>query len=314
MHIEYAILTHPLPDRFVEWYPYVKPEVMLPDSAHWLDSMQRVLADRLPGWTHHFSTARDSDRDAYVGVAWLGLTTATPELGHFGWFLVEEAYRGGGAGREVLNRAMAFFDERNVEAAMLPTRLSTVHARGMYSRRGFVDLIAEKETGKCWMIRGPEGHFERYFITDGPVSIGPMMEKDWLAFDYLLNHERMASRLHPVGLTGERRVISLTRASEWGEGVREIAIRRGERMCGFAIMKDSGDGVAADLYAPDESLAAEAVRYLKRECGERLAITTASQDEMKGRILWANALRQTRSFREKPFGKGAEEEFIVWRP
>jgi len=314
MNIEYAILSNPLPEQFVEWYPYAKPALMLPDSAHWLDSMQRMIHDDLPGWVHHFSTARDADRDAYVGVAWLGLTTATPELGHFGWFLVEEAYRGTGVGRETLNRALAFFDERKVEMVMLPTLMSTVHARGMYSRRGFVDLIAQKEDGRCWMIRGPEGHFEEYFITDGPVAIEPMEEKDWLAFDYLLNHERAISRLYPVGLTGERRVISLTRVADWGEGVREIAIRRGERMCGFIVMRETGGGVAAGFYTPDESLAAEAVQYLKRECRERLAVTAASRDEMKGRVLQANGMRQVESFGEKPFGKENEEEFTVWRP
>ncbi|NOZ22592.1 MAG: GNAT family N-acetyltransferase [Planctomycetes bacterium] len=314
MHIDYAILTHPLPERFVEWYPYAKPSVMLPDSAHWLDSMQRVINDDLPGWVHHFSTARDADTDAYVGVAWLGLSPVTPELGHFGWFLVEEAYRGTGIGREVLNRALAFFDERNVEVVMLPTLLSTVHARGMYGRRGFVDLIAQQKDGRCWMIRGPESHFERHFITDGPISIGPMGEKDWLAFDYLLNHERLVSRLYPVGLTGERRVISLTRASEWEHGAREIAIRRGERMCGFIVVKESGGRVEADFYAPDESLAREAVRYMKQEYGERLTVTTALRDERKGRVLRANGMRQVKSFREKPFGREAEEGFAVWRP
>lgn len=313
MKIEYSILAHPLPPKFAEWYPYAKPSLMLPGSAHWLDSMQRVIADEMPGLVHHFSTARDADKDAYVGVAWLCLSPATPELGHFGWFLVEEAYRGTGVGRETLDRSLRFFEEQGVEVSLLPTRLSTVHARGMYGRRGFTDLIAERESGKCWMIRGPAGHFESYFTTSGPITVGPMEYADWIAFDYLLNHQRLVSRLYPVGLTGERRAISFTRKAEWPLPVQEIAIRRGRRMCGCIVVAERDGEAQADFYTPDAELAEEAVRYLKPRCGERLRVAAASRDEIKTQALRRGGMRPERTFREKPFGLEGEEEFAVWR-
>jgi len=309
MAIEYDILTHPLPPRFVEWYPYAQPSVMLPDNAHWLDSMQRAIGDRMPGVVHHFSAARDTETDAYVGVAWLGLSPAMPEVAHFGWFLVEEDHRGMGIGREVLDRALGFLDKRGVKIVMLPTRLSTIHARGMYGRRGFVDLIAEQETGKCWMIRGDEKHFDSYFVAHGSVSISPMGYGDWFAFDYLLNHGRVISRLYPVGLTGERRALSLTRASEWGTGIEELAIRRGSRMCGFILIKSD----QADFYTPDEELAEEAVRYLTSRAGKARQIVTAARDEMKTAAVRDSGMTQARTFRERPFGRSDEEEFILWR-
>lgn len=313
MNVEYAILKHPLPRNFAEWYPYAKPSVMLPGNAHWLDSMQRVIQDRMPGVIHHFSTARDVDKDAYIGVAWLGISPSAPEIAHFGWFLVEEACRGTGIGRETLNRAIAFLDERGVEVVMLPTRLSTVHARAMYARRGFVDLIAEHETGKCWMIRGPKDHFDGYFVTRGPISMGPMEFGDWFAFDYLMNHERVVSRLYPVGLTGERRALSLTRAAEWKDSPREIAIRRRERLCGAILLKEADGGTDADFYTPDEALADEAAVYLNDRAPRPVRVAAASRDEMKSRALKRSGMRTAETFREKPYGKDAEEEFVVWR-
>jgi len=288
MRIEYSCIAHPLPPEFVEWYPYAKPSVMLPRSRHWLDSMKAVIGDSLPGLEHH------------------------PELAHFGWFLVEEPYRGKGIGRAVLDNALGFFQKNDVQVVMLPTMLSTVHARGMYGRRGFVDLIAERQTGRCWMIRQPDGYFDGYFTAAGEVTVSPLECGDWLAFDYLLNHERVVSRLYPVGLTGEARVISFTRASSW-PAVRELAIRRGTRMCGFIVCKETGEGIEADFYSPDPALMDAAVERLLSEHAGRLSICTAAADEVKREVVARRGMRRVRTFAERPFGKDGEEEFIEWR-
>ena len=248
MGIVYEALSHPLPKSFREWYPYDKPETYPDNSDHpWLRGMQRVTADALPGLKHTFLVARDDAVGRYVGVCWLCESTATPELAHFGWFLVEEAYRGRGIGAQILDRAIARLQSHGVEMIMLPTLLSTKLARGMYARRGFRDTIIEKSTGRCWMVRAKPGHHERYFSRAGDIECGAFVPADYIAFDYLLCRPKSESRLYSLGVVGTKRIVSFKQT--W-EGQTMVAARVGGRLVGIAAANEAeNDIVEFDAFA-----------------------------------------------------------------
>ena len=94
----------------------------------------------------------------------------------------------------------------------------------------------------------------------------------------------------------------------------ELAIRRGDRMCGIIVCKKGTEYIEADFYSPDSSLTDAAAEYLLSTHGNRLAICAAAADRAKCEVLARRGMRRVKTFPEKPFGKDVEAEFILWHP
>ena len=284
MSFDYELLSHPLPDAFREWYPYDKDESWAdqPDEQ-WLRGMRRVTGDELPGLKHTFVVAKASENGEYAGVCWLCESEATPELAHFGWFLVAESYRGQGAGRGILDRAIECLEDRGVEMIMLPTQTTTVHARGMYSRRGFTDVLVEEGAVGCWMVRAEEGHYESYFTRRGEVHIGPFEPRDYIAFDYLINAGKAQSKLYPLGLIGTKRIVSFK--PTW-EGTCELLSARDDgKLVGVAALGTDEGRTNFDFFAHDPSVARALVGHVLGNVAGAVTCHIARGDVWKQEVV-----------------------------
>lgn len=284
MSFDYEFLSHPLPDEFREWYPYDKAESWAdqPDE-HWLRGMRRVTGDELPGLKHTFVVARDSGTGEYAGVCWLCESESTPELAHFGWFLIAESYRGKGAGRGILDRAIELLEGRGVEMIMLPTQTTTVHARCMYSRRGFRDLMVEEGAVGCWMVRAQEGHYERYFTRRGEVEIVRFEPCDYIAFDYLVNGGEVQSKLHPLGLIGTKRIVSFK--PTW-EGACELLSARDDRkLVGVGTLRAVDNRTSFDVLSHDPAVAEALVDHILGNVSGELVCHVARGDAWKREVV-----------------------------
>lgn len=305
MDFDYDLLTHPLPQDFLDWYPYDKLESFHDASGlAWLRGMRKVTGNQLPGLRHTFVVAKAGGE--YAGVCWLCESEATPELAHYGWFLVEEKHRGKGAGRGILDRAMDYVDGRGIEMTMLPTRTTTEHARGMYGRRGFEDFLVE-DGGGCWMVRAPKGHYDRYFARTGEVECGDFAACDYIAFDYLINGVQWyprggqaQSRLSPMGLVGDARIVSF---KELGDAHRLFAGRVDGRLKAVAVVKDG----ELDFYSHAPSASPALVQHVLGRVSGPLTCHVAKSDEWKRQIVEGAGLSRTDADSvEAPGGKTIE--------
>jgi GNAT superfamily N-acetyltransferase len=75
------------------------------------------------------------------------------------WFIVDEALRGGGVGRRLLERALAFCDRGGVATVGLWTFRGLDAARALYERAGFV--LACERPGTRWGTEVVEQRFVR---------------------------------------------------------------------------------------------------------------------------------------------------------
>lgn len=290
MAFTYEFLTHPLPEAFLAWYPYDKPGGSAePSYPDWLRGMRRVTGNTLPGLKHTFVVARASAAGDYAGVCWLCESEATPELAHFGWFLTEPAYRGQGAGRGILDGAIEHLESHGVEMIMLPTQTTTVHARGMYARRGFKDFLAETGSTGCWMVRAPEGHYERYFTHTADVQIDAFAPCDYIALDYLVNGAAGKSRLYTMGLIGTKRIVSFK--PTWQDAIELLAAREGGRLLGVAALDKEGHATEFDFCAHDHAAARALVGHVVRShASASLRCHVARADEGKRAMVEAAGL------------------------
>jgi len=280
----YELLTHPLPQDFATWYPYDKPENLHDESGRiWLAGMRKVTGNLLSGLKHTFVVAKAGDE--YAGVCWLCESETTPELAHFGWFLVTEKYRGQGAGRGILDAAMSYLDSRGIEMTMLPTRTTTEHARAMYGRRGFRDFLVEPGSTACWMVRAAEGHYDRYFACSAEIDCGEFAASDYIAFDYLLNGVQWyprggqaQSRLYPMGLIGEARVITFKKT--W-EGYQLFAARQQGRLMGVAVAQNG----EFDCFSHDPAASILLVQHVSAQIPGPLTCHIAESDAWKCEII-----------------------------
>lgn len=69
-------------------------------------------------------------------------------IAHLRWFIVGDGLRGRGAGKRLLDTALAFADERGFRETHLSTFAGLDAARHLYESRGFV--LAEQHTGTHW--------------------------------------------------------------------------------------------------------------------------------------------------------------------
>jgi len=292
MSFDYELLSHPLPDEFREWYPYDKDESWAdqPDE-HWLRGMRRVRRDELPGLKHTFVVAKASATGDYAGVCWLCESETMPELAHFGWFLVAEPCRGQGAGRGILDRALECLDGRGVEMIMLPTQTTTVHARGMYGRRGFRDLMVEEGAVGCWMLRAPEGHYEQYFTLQGEVEVAPFAPNDYVAFDYLVNAGKAECKLYLLGLIGTKRIVSFK--PTWEGACEVLSARDSGRLLGVAALRAEGQRTSFDFFSQDSTVAEALVAHILTNGSGAQVCHVAHGDTWKREVVEGAGLSRT---------------------
>ena len=284
MSFDYEFLAHPLPDEFREWYPYDKTVSWAdqPDED-WLRGMRRVTGDELPGLKHTFVVAKASETGEHAGVCWLCESETTPELAHFGWFLVAESYRGKGAGRGIVDRAIEYLEGRDVETIMLPTQTTTVHARGMYSRRSFRDLMMEEGAVGCWMVRAQEGHYERYFTRRGEVEVVRFEPCDYIALDYLVNGGKAQSKLHPLGLIGTKRIVSFK--STWEDACELLSARDDQRLVGVAVLRAEDNRTNVDFFSHDPPVAQALLDHILSNVSGALTCHVARGDAWKREVV-----------------------------
>ena len=82
-----------------------------------------------------------------------------PDRAHLRWFIVEEAARGGGIGRDLLARALEFCDRRGFPQTHLWTFQGLDTARWLYEAHGFA--LAEERPGRQWGEEVLEQRFVR---------------------------------------------------------------------------------------------------------------------------------------------------------
>ncbi|PIO96518.1 MarR family transcriptional regulator [Pleomorphomonas carboxyditropha] len=69
-------------------------------------------------------------------------------IAHLRWFIVDDSVRGSGAGKRLLDTALAFADERGFAETHLSTFAGLDAARHLYESRGFV--LDEEHAGRHW--------------------------------------------------------------------------------------------------------------------------------------------------------------------
>jgi len=81
------------------------------------------------------------------------------DIAHLRWFIVDDSARGGGAGKKLLDAALAFADERGFAETQLSTFSGLDAARHLYESRGFV--LVEEHAGTHWGKELLEQRFTR---------------------------------------------------------------------------------------------------------------------------------------------------------
>ncbi|MCD1262371.1 GNAT family N-acetyltransferase [Shinella sumterensis] len=82
-----------------------------------------------------------------------------PDTAHLRWFIVDPALRGMGAGKRILDAALAFVDAHGFKQTHLWTFAGLNTARYLYESRGFV--LAEEQLGTQWGNEVLEQRFTR---------------------------------------------------------------------------------------------------------------------------------------------------------
>lgn len=82
-----------------------------------------------------------------------------PGLAHLRWFIMDDALRGTGAGKQLLDSALAFVDESGIAETHLWTFSGLHAARHLYETRGF--SLAEERPGTQWGNEVLEQRFVR---------------------------------------------------------------------------------------------------------------------------------------------------------
>lgn len=80
-------------------------------------------------------------------------------VAHLRWFIVDDALRGTGTGKKLLDAALAFVDAKGFAEAHLWTFSGLHVARHLYETRGFV--LAEERPGTQWGNKVLEQRFVR---------------------------------------------------------------------------------------------------------------------------------------------------------
>jgi len=274
----YHVLERPFPDDFVEWYPYIKPEVI--GDSPWLPWLQRVIAEDIPGVRDRFIAARHEPSRAWAGVVWASVSEAVPELAHFGWFHVEDRWQGSGVGGHIIGTYLSTLEAEGVRVIMLPTEITNERAIGMYYRRGWRITLVDPARGSVWMVREPHGFHESFFTPapDRPLEVSPPQPSDFVALDYLLGRPAAAIRLLPIGLVGSRRFVSFHHA--WDEADYVVA-RQGGRPLGLAVSVERKEETCVDCFALDPRVMQAALEPLLADAESPYALAAGGDAERR---------------------------------
>lgn len=100
-----------------------------------------------------------SCRGAIVGTIAIDGEDFGPGIAHLRWFIVDDGLRGSGAGRKMLEEAVAFCDRRRFHETHLWTFRGLDAARRLYEATGFA--LAEERPGSQWGKEVVEQRFVR---------------------------------------------------------------------------------------------------------------------------------------------------------
>lgn len=91
-----------------------------------------------------------------------------PGCAHLRWFIVDDALRGSGSGKTLLDAALAFVDQKGFAETHLWTFSGLNAARHLYETRGFV--LMEERPGSQWGSEVLEQRFVRFHPAAGRAS------------------------------------------------------------------------------------------------------------------------------------------------
>lgn len=137
-------------------------------AKHW--DFDAVYEAKIAGDAAAFLTRLDPARDAILS-AWLGerpigaISVDGSEddgpLSHLRWFVVDEAARGRGVGRALLDKAVAFARDSGAAGLYLTTFDGLKAARALYDAAGFE--VVHEAWDTTWGKRVLEQRMERHF-------------------------------------------------------------------------------------------------------------------------------------------------------
>ena len=113
--------------------------------------LSRYDADR-----DHFRTVCANDR--VEGAITIDGIAADTEGAHLRWFIVSDALRGRGAGRQLLETALAFCRQKQYARVFLHTFKGLEAARHLYESMGF--KLVQQQEGSQWGTTVSEQRFE----------------------------------------------------------------------------------------------------------------------------------------------------------
>lgn len=105
-----------------------------------------------------FLTAWDAN-GRLAGSVTIDVSGGGPQGAHLRWFIVSAAARGMGLGKDLMERAIRFCDERMIPQVWLTTFAGLDAARGLYEKHGF-RLTSESDEDQ-WRGGVREQHFLR---------------------------------------------------------------------------------------------------------------------------------------------------------
>lgn len=115
------------------------------------------FCNRLENPQNAIWTARQDD--GIVGSVAIDGEDLGPNVAHLRWFIIDDGVRGSGAGKQLLDAALGFVDERGFSDTHLWTFSGLHAARHLYETRGFV--LAEERPGTQWGQEVLEQRFVR---------------------------------------------------------------------------------------------------------------------------------------------------------
>ena len=125
---------------------------------------EAVVASGLAEFSHRLGRPRNGIWTARHGGTIVGSIAIDGEdlggsVAHLRWFIVDDSVRGGGAGKRLLDAALAFVDRKGFAETHLWTFSGLHAARHLYETRGFV--LMEERTGAQWGTKVLEQRFVR---------------------------------------------------------------------------------------------------------------------------------------------------------
>ena len=133
--------------------------------AHWDFGLffEAKVATELSGFLQHYDEVRDGLWTAVLngrveGAVVIDGRHARTEGAHLRWFIVSDALRGRGAGRHLLETAIAFCRRQRYERIFLWTFEGLEAARHLYESMGF--KLVHQQKGRQWGTAVSEQRFE----------------------------------------------------------------------------------------------------------------------------------------------------------